>query len=75
MNDVGMGSVRFLSPRTERKFGMQIAEAEYTDQKGVLVSITVNTNEQSELYELDFWKVDFSALIRYPSPDQIPITA
>jgi hypothetical protein len=33
----------------------------------VLVSIAVNSDDRGELYEVDFWKVDFSPLRRYPN--------
>jgi hypothetical protein len=75
IDDGGMGSIQFLSlSQTKRKFGMRIAEVEYTDQDGVLVLVSIITDEQGELYEIDFWKVDFSPLIHYPSPNQLRIT-
>ena len=69
MHDGGMGSIRFLSAdRSMRKFGKQIAATEYIDEDGVLVSITINTDNQGDLFEVDFWKTDFSVLRRYPNP-------
>ena len=69
MQDGGMGSIRFLSAdRSIRKFGKQIAATEYIDEDGVLVSITINTDNQGDLFEVDFWKTDFSVLRRYPNP-------
>ena len=67
MQDGGMGSIRFLkaSPGT---FGTALVEAQYLDSDGVLVSIAVNADKQGQLFELDFWKVDFSPLKRYPDP-------
>jgi hypothetical protein len=44
------------------------------DQDGVMVSITINTDQHGELYELDFWKTNFSPLSRYPEPSQVRIT-
>ena len=68
MEDGGMGSIRFVSRKSgPRGFGNAIAEAEYTDDYGVLVSIAVNSDDRGELYEVDFWKVDFSPLRRYPN--------
>ena len=75
MQDGGMGSIRFLSmSQTRPRFGRAIAEAEYTDEDGALVSITVNVDGGGKLFELDVWKVDFSPLRRYPTPAELRIT-
>lgn len=67
IQDGGMGSIRFLPPcHSARHFGKAIAQAEYIDEDGVLVSIVINVDEEDVLYEVDFWKVDFSQLKRYP---------
>src|SRR5215467_7685567 len=61
MQDGGMGSIRFNDGSgAGRHLGGAVAEAEYTDDDGVLVSIVLNTNDGGGLYEVDFWKVDFS---------------
>lgn len=71
--DGRMGSIRF--DRAEpRRFGQELARAEYHDADGVLVSITVNLDDRGELFELDFWKVDFSPLKRYPKPSEVSVT-
>jgi|SRR5580704_3719980 hypothetical protein len=75
MSDGGMGTIRFLAPSdANRRLGDEIARAEYVDQDGVMVSITINTDQHGELYELDFWKTNFSPLSRYPEPSQVRIT-
>jgi len=72
MNDGAMGSLRFRSAdHRRRRFSKKIAEAEFTDEDGALVSAVVNLDENGELYELDIWKVDFSALKRYPRPEEL----
>ena len=73
MQDGGKGSIRFVSGDEGRHVGDTIAEAEFTDDDGVLVSIVLNTNASGGLYEVDFWKVDFSPLRRYPSPADVRI--
>lgn len=74
MQDGGMGSIRFVaSGEPERRFGDAVAEAEYIDEDGVLVSITINVDQNKNLYEVDFWKVDFSPLRRYPNPSEVTI--
>jgi hypothetical protein len=70
MRDGGMGSIRFLNGG-ERRRSRSIAEAQYVDDDGVLVVIELNVDEKDELFELDFWKVDFSPLRRYPNPEDL----
>jgi hypothetical protein len=72
MNDGGMRSLRFRTGDSrKRRFGKRIAEAEFTDEDGTLVSAAVNLDESGELFELDIWKVDFSPLKRYPRPEEL----
>jgi len=70
MQDGGMGSIRFLGS-DHRSLGMAVVEGQYLDSDGVLVSIAVNADKQGQLFELDFWKVDFSPLKRYPNPSDV----
>jgi hypothetical protein len=76
MADGGMGSL-LLIPRcaetVTRSFGRQIVAAEFTDNDGVLVSVTVNTDNQDRLYELDMWKVTFAPLLHWPDAGSIRI--
>jgi hypothetical protein len=72
MDDGGMGGIRFVEPEP-RSFGRTLAEAEYLDDDGVLVSIALNADGMGKLFELDFWKVDFSPLRRYPKPSELSI--
>jgi len=46
-----------------------LAEAQYVDIDNVLVIITILHDYFHHLYEVDFWKVDFSPLIKYPCPE------
>ena len=72
MADGGMGGIRFLpKSRARRLFGRRAAEAEYADADGVTVIISLNMDDQGDLYELDFWKADFSPLRSYPDPTQL----
>jgi hypothetical protein len=72
MHDGGMGSVRFLTG--DQAMGAKpLAEAEYVDDDGVLVSIVINADVNGRLREIDFWKVDFSPLKRYPTPADLRI--
>jgi len=74
MQDGGMGSIRFLATGNNQPASCEaLAEAEYTDDDGVLVSIVVNGDDTGALSELDFWKVDFSPLRRYPLPSDLRV--
>ena len=74
MQDGNMGSLRFRPPGSyDQRFGKQIAEAEFTDTDGVLVSATINLDDQGHLFELDIWKMDFSPLKRYPSAEEVKV--
>jgi hypothetical protein len=72
MADGRMGSLRFKARDDhDRRSGKEIGEVRFTDQDGVLVSATVNVDNNEELFELDIWKTDFSPLKRYPQPDEM----
>jgi len=74
MNDGGMCSLRFRTADNRKgRFGKKIAEAQFTDEDGTLVSAVVNQDESGELFEFDIWKVDFSPLKRYPRPEDLRI--
>lgn len=70
--DAGMGSLEFIGEES-RMLGKVLARAEYVDSDGVLTSIVVNADLLGKLFELDMWKVDFSALRKYPQPDALNI--
>jgi len=74
MMDGGMGSLRFISNRAGRRFGVGLGEVQFTDSDGVLVSATVNTDQFGDLFELDIWKVDFSPLHRIPPASEFKIS-
>jgi hypothetical protein len=72
LDDGAMGSIAFMSVSgASHTLGRCAVEAEYVDTDGVTVSIALNLDEYDDLYELDFWKVDFSPLRSYPAPAQL----
>jgi hypothetical protein len=76
MNDGGMGSVRFIYPDSQiRKMSFELASADYCDDDGVPVSIALNIDDRGDLFELDFWKVNFSPLLKYPKVKEIKVKA
>jgi phosphomannomutase len=75
MNDGGMGGLLFISPDpdSDRIFGKIIAEAEFTDEDGILVSIALSLDTSNQLFELDVWKIDYSPVYKWPDLDKIVI--
>lgn len=75
MPDGGMGSLQFCAAAEEqdRVYGGYIAEGAFKDADGVPVSVTLNLDQNGELFELDVFKADFSPLIRYPDIDEFEI--
>ena len=74
MKDGGMGSLRISDGSDQaRRMGREALTASYIDDDQVPVSISVNLDEAGNLFELDMWKVDFSPLLRYPTPDRVHI--
>jgi hypothetical protein len=67
-----MGSIKFhMSNDEKRIFGCQICEGTYVDADGVVVSITINLDRHDNIFELDIWKVDNTALQNFPRPDEV----
>ncbi len=70
--DGGMGSLKFAGDES-RSLGVLLAEAEYVDADGIMVSIVVNADQIGRLFEVDVWKADFSELKQYPQPEVLRI--
>ena len=74
LSDGGMGSVRFVDEKGKsRKMGSELVTAEYIDEDQIPVLISLNLDEDGQLFELDFWKVNFDPLKRYPRPEEVHI--
>lgn len=72
--DGGMGSIRFADESDRsRKMGRELVTAHYTDEDHVPVIVSVNVDQDGRLFEMDFWKVDFSPLRRYPAPAELHV--
>lgn len=48
-----------------------LIRVEYIDSDQTPVVITLTHDETGRLLDLDFWKVDFSKLLEYPTPDKL----
>jgi len=67
--DGGMGSLVFESSERGTVRGQSVqcrAAVQFTDDDGVEVIASLNAGDDGEVFELDVWKTDFSALIRIP---------
>ena len=63
-----MGSINFAGSDPDAYDG-DLIQAEYKDVDGVDVVITLTKDKNNQLLDLDFWKMGFSKLIRYPKPE------
>ena len=72
MKDSGMGSVRF---KTDKHLPHQrdLITVNYRDTDNVPILISLDLNIANELYELDFFKGDYSPLVTYPIPEKLLI--
>lgn len=48
-----------------------LIQVEYVDIDDTPVVITLTQDTSGHLLDLDFWKVDFSKLLEYPTPDKL----
>jgi hypothetical protein len=69
LDDGGMGSLAFAP--TGRTFGANVAECEFTDRDGVLVSVALYVDADGEPLELDVWKVNFAPTRQWPQRGEL----
>ncbi len=62
MRSIGIGDAE------QATYQGDVIQGFYTDTDGVPVVITLTKCTEDKLLDLDFWKEDFSKLIRYPEP-------
>ena len=74
MKDGGMGSISFDINETQKRANL-IAGGTFLDEDGILVEFELTNDDNGNLLELDFWKVDFSKLISFPKLNEIKMTA
>ncbi len=65
-----MGSIGLGNPDISPYLG-DLIQAKYIDSDGKDVAITLTMDENGQLLDLDFWKVDFSKLLVYPKPEDL----
>jgi hypothetical protein len=69
--DGGMGSLAIAPADAARRFGAVAAECHFRDSDNVPVLAALFLDEQAAPLEVDVWKVDFSALARWPAGDEL----
>jgi hypothetical protein len=67
-----MGSINLAGSDPDLYDG-DLIQVEYRDVDGIEVIITLTKDKNNRLLDLDFWKMNFSKLIRYPTPDKLTI--
>ncbi|MER2998824.1 DUF6984 family protein [Pontibacter populi] len=73
LKDGKMGSIRFVSSEPDRTYSSDLVQVEYIDEDNVPVIITLTIDNHQKFYELEFWKVDFEKLVRYPRPNEVTV--
>ena len=66
-----MGSISLGSD--DAKYAKDLIQCKYIDVDNTAVIITLTLDEENNLLDLDFWKEDFSRLIKYPKPSLVEI--
>lgn len=69
MDDGEMGGLRLFpnGKRTEDKIlGEQVSDFQFTDLDGVEVIVSLNVDNEGNLFELDIWKTDFGQILKLP---------
>ena len=74
LSDGGRGIICITNGHEQpgRRMGRELVGAKYEDEDGVPVSISLNSDQHGEPFEIDMWKVDFSPLRRFPRPEDLP---
>lgn len=65
-----MGSINLDNPNTDA-YDSDLIQAEYTDADKIPVVLNLTKDKEGKLLDLDFWKSDFSALVKYPKPEEL----
>jgi hypothetical protein len=70
LDDGGMGSIR-LNINPQARYGSDLIQVMFKDLDKVEVLITLTTDQNNQLFELEFWKVNFDKLIEYPISEKV----
>jgi hypothetical protein len=72
LKDGHMGTLEFN--KGKGRFN-DVVQVQYVDSDGVVVLITLTALPEGTLHELDIWKTDYSALRKFPKPEQVRIVS
>ncbi|MFY7888545.1 MAG: DUF6984 family protein [Spirosomataceae bacterium] len=64
-----MGSISLGLANNPDDYAGDLMQVGYLDTDDIQVIITLTITNENQLLDLDFWKEDFSKLLRYPTPD------
>ncbi len=70
--DGKMGSITFGNGDSTNYAG-DLIQVQYIDTDRIPVIITLTIDHDYKLLDLDFWKEDFSKLLRYPDPEDLVV--
>ncbi|WP_157366845.1 DUF6984 family protein [Algoriphagus vanfongensis] len=73
LKDGKMGSTSFDLTQNQSR-SERIVAGNFIDDDGILVDFELTMDLHGNLFELDFWKVDFSQLVSFPEENEIEIT-
>jgi len=65
-----MGSINLNNANADL-YDKDLIQAEYTDADKIPVVLSLTVDKNNQLLDLDFWKSDFSRLIKYPKPEDL----
>ncbi|MBC7390577.1 MAG: hypothetical protein H7329_15295 [Opitutaceae bacterium] len=66
MRSIGLGNVNAI-------YAGDIIQVKYIDSDQISVIITLTQDTEGKILDLDFWKEDFSALLKYPKPGDLKL--
>jgi hypothetical protein len=69
--DGGMGSFRIAPFDASRKYGSTAAEITFHDADGVVVLASLYLDRHGTPLEIDLWRTDYGALLRWPDRTQL----
>ena len=65
-----MGSINLNNTNSDQ-YDSDLIQAEYIDADKIPVVLSLTKDKNNQLLDLDFWKSDFSRLVKYPRPEDL----
>lgn len=51
----------------KRRMGKCLIDIQFYDEDNVPILVSLNSDEDGNLFELDIWRADFKPVVKYPS--------